>query len=102
MKFLIISRTKDVFLTLPPERQTELLTAALSWIEKNRKAGKCKEIYWIPGWNRSVVIWEAESGEDASRTTAENPMNPYNDMEAYALSDWDAYIKAMMEARSQR
>jgi muconolactone delta-isomerase len=102
MKFLIISRTKEVFLTLPPERQTELLTAALSWIEKYRKSGKCKEIYWIPGWNRSVVIWEAESGEDASRTTAENPMNPYNDMEAYALSDWDAYIKAMMEARSQR
>ena len=99
MKFLIISRTKEVFLTLPPERQTELLTAALSWIEKYRKAGKCKEIYWIPGWNRAAVIWEAESGEDASRTTAENPMAPYNDMEAYALSDWDAYIKALMEAR---
>jgi len=99
MKFLIISRTKDAFLTLPQERQTELLTAALSWIEKYRKAGKCKEIYWIPGWNRSVVIWEAESGEDAARTTAENPMGPYTDMEAYALSDWDAYIKALMEAR---
>lgn len=100
MKFLIISRTKEVFFTLPPERQTELLTGSLSWIEKYRKAGKCKELYWIPGWNRAVVVWEAESGEDASRATAENPMNSYNDMEAYALSEWDPYIKALMEARS--
>ena len=100
MKFLIISRTKEVFYTLPPERQTELLTGSLSWIEKYRKAGKCKEIYWIPGWNRVAIIWDAESAEESSRLTAENPMNPFNDMEAYALSDWDAYIKALMEARS--
>jgi hypothetical protein len=99
MKFLIISRTKEVFYTLPPERQTELLTGFLSWLEKYRKAGKCKEIYWIPGWNRGVFIWNAESGEDASRATAENPINSYSDMEAYALSDWDPYIKALMEAR---
>jgi len=63
MKFLIISRTKEVFYTLPPERQMELLTASLSWIEKYRKAGKCKEIFWIPGWNRAVLIWDAESAE---------------------------------------
>ena len=100
MKFLIISRTKEVFYTLPPERQTELLTASLSWIEKYRKVDKCKEIYWIPGWNRVAIIWDAESAEESSRLTAENPMNPFNDMEAYALSDWDVYIKALMEARS--
>jgi hypothetical protein len=56
MKFLVISRTKDVFFTLPRERQTEILTANLAFSEKYRKAGKCKEIYWIAGWSRGVSI----------------------------------------------
>jgi hypothetical protein len=98
MKFLVTTRTKDVFLTLPPERQMELLNGALAYIDKYRKAGNCREIYWIPGWNRGVVIWEAESGEEAARQVAENPIAPYTDMESYALSDWDAYVKALMEA----
>jgi len=99
MKFLVISRTKDVFYTLPQERQMEILTATLNWIEKYRKAGKCKEIYWMPGWSRSMFIWEVESGEEASRVTTENPMTPYGDSEAYGLSDWDVHVKALMEAR---
>ena len=99
MKFLVISRTKDVFFTLPRERQTEILTANLAFSEKYRKAGKCKEIYWIAGWSRGVSIWDFESHDEASRLSTENPMVPFLDIESYALSDWDAYIKAVMEAR---
>jgi len=99
MKFLIISKTKDIFFTLPPERQMEILNGAFAYIDKYRKAGNCKEMYWMPGWSRVVVIWESESGEEAARQVAENPIAPYTDMESYALSDWDAYVKALMEAR---
>ena len=97
MKGLAISRRKDSFSMLPPERQMELVERAGAYIDKYRKAGKCKEFYVVAGLKMTVGIWEVESPEERDRIALENPMFPFLDMEIYTLSDWETRMKIMKE-----
>lgn len=98
MKFLMISKLKDVFWTLPREERAQLMLGTAAWRDRYLKAGKCLESYTMPGWGRFVSIWEIESGEEAARLVAELPLGSFMDMESYPLADWDVYVKAVMEA----
>ena len=99
---LSISRTKDSYFMLPPETQMQLMEGSWAFIDKYRKAGKCKEIYNVPLLKMSVSIWEVESPEETDRIILENPFYPFMDIEVYTLSNWDAYTKASKEVYQQR
>jgi hypothetical protein len=92
MKFLVIVRTKELFFGLPTEKQSKLLNDTFDFVAKQKKAGNCKEIYYTPGYNGTASIWEAETSEKLALRFIENPMNPFQDVQIYLLSDWDAFM----------
>ena len=94
MKFLVFVRTKDLFLGLPQEKQIKLLNETFDFIERQKKAGHCKEIYYTPGYKGTASIWEAETSEELALRFLENPMNPFEDAQVYLLSDWRTFIEA--------
>ncbi len=102
MKFLTISRLKDSFFTLSPELQMQIVAGVTAFANKNRKSGKLKEIYNVPGLKVSVGIWEAESAEESTQLFLENPLFPFMDVETYTLSDWGVMAKAWREAVKRR
>ena len=97
MKYLTITRVKDLFYMIPPERQMEIMEGLTAYIDKYRKSGKCREIYIAPGLKTGVTIWEIDSGEEADRLWIENPMYPFLDVETYVLADFDVHVKALKE-----
>ena len=97
MKYLVHSRRKDAFLLLPREKQVEIWEGMVTFIEKNRKAGKCKEIYMDSDMKGGVLIWEVESEEDITNAILENPISPFSDIDARPVIDWDTGVKANRE-----
>ncbi|SHJ06887.1 Muconolactone delta-isomerase [Dethiosulfatibacter aminovorans DSM 17477] len=98
MKFLVTSRIKDMFYTLPPEVQLELNKGAAAFIEKYLDNGKCKEIYNMPGKNMSMSIWEGETGEEMERRFVELSISAFMEYEVILLSDFEDSIKRNNEA----
>ena len=101
MKYLIITKTKDIYYMLPDERRMVLMAAAVAFTEKLVKAHKMKEVHVMPGWNRTMSILDVESQEEAVRLSLEYPMRDYVDMETYALQEWESYIKGVKHAYQQ-
>ena len=87
---------------IPPELQMQLVDGVGAFVDKNRKAGKLKEIYNVPGRKITVSIWETESAEESTRLFIENPIFPFMDVETYTLSDWDNLAKVWREAVQRR
>ena len=97
MKYLVISRTKESFYMLPPEKLMELRRAVVDRIDKWRKEVTIKEIYNMPGLKAAAFIFEVQSPEEANRLFYESPMLPYQDFEPYVLSDWDEHVKVITQ-----
>jgi hypothetical protein len=53
MKYLIITKTKDIYCMLPDERRMALMAAAVAFTEKLVKAHRMKEVHVMPGWYRT-------------------------------------------------
>jgi muconolactone delta-isomerase len=98
MKYLIITKTKDMYYMLPDERRMVLMGASVAFTEKLVKAHKMKEVYVMPGWNRTMAILDVESDEEAARLSLEYPMRDYVDMESYPLQEFEAYIRGVKHA----
>jgi muconolactone delta-isomerase len=97
MKYLVISRTKESFYVLPPDKLMELRRAVVAFIDKLRKQGIIKEIYNMPGLKAAAFIFEVASPEEANRLFYESPMLPFQDFEPYVLSDWDDHVKVITQ-----
>jgi hypothetical protein len=95
MKFLVITQNKDAYYMLPPERRMEIGQGVIAWIEKYRKAGKCKEVYETADLKGSVSIWEVASSEESARLVLENPMLAFEDLDIQPLIEFDVAMKAM-------
>ena len=102
MKFLGITSMSDSYATLPPDVAMRVMEGGAAFIDKYRKAGKCKEIYNVPGLKMGVSIWEVESAEEMTRLFLENPSYPFMDVETYILSDWDTMTRAWKEGLERR
>ena len=102
MKFVVNSRRKDVFLMLPAEKRMEIMGGMIAFVEKYRKAGKCKEIYQDADMQGAVSIWEVESDEENTQLMLENPLAPFSDLDIRPVIDWDVGVKAMREAFQKR
>ena len=98
MKFLVISHLKDTFSTLPPSVVRQLWEANMELVNQARKAGKIREIYWIPGWNRGVSIEDKKSAEEVVQTLSGSPMFAFLNFEVYPLADFDESRKVLLES----
>ena len=98
MKFLTISRTKDTFSTLPPAMLRQLMEATAAYMDQGKKEGKILEYYFIPGWNRSVVISESDSAEEIVQRISGLPVGAFLDFEVYPLADPNEAMKAFIES----
>jgi muconolactone delta-isomerase len=100
-RYLIITKIKDSFYTLPDERRMVLMGAVIAYTEKLVKAHKLREVHHMPGWGRTVSFLEVESNEEATKLAIENPMINYMDVESYPIVEWTTYIKGMKDAFQQ-
>ncbi len=101
MKYLIITKFRDVYYMLPDERRMVLMAAAVAFTERLMKAHKMKEVHVMPGWNRTMSILDVESQEEAARISLENPVRDYLDTEVYGLQEFEAYVKGVKHAYQQ-
>ena len=97
MKYLTISHLHDLFFTLSPEMQMQVIEVASAFTDKYRKAGKIKDVYIMVGSRKSMRIWEVESAKEIDRLQLENPMGPFMETEIHALCDYDGHVKACQE-----
>lgn len=89
MKIIVITRFKDLFYTIPASEQLELMKESMAYVEKYRRAGKCKDTYNVPGLDMSVSIWEVESSEELDKLFIEFSLTIFMNLEIYILSDFD-------------
>jgi len=101
MKFLAITRTKDTYYMLPLETRMDVMKGALAYVEKCRKAGKCKEFYFTADLKGGTSIWEVESSEEAARLMLKNPDHAFMDIDIQPVVEWDAGVKALTEYRKR-
>lgn len=93
MKFLSMTTVKDTFSMLPAAAQRQLLEATVAWVGALKKSG---EILETP--EGSVVICEDASVEQFMKTQASIPMGGFMNFKVYPLADFDASMKAYIEA----
>jgi muconolactone delta-isomerase len=98
MKFLTIGKVKDIASTVPPSVMRPLMEATLDLMNQNKKAGKILEMYYIAGWNRSIVIGEQKSAEELVQAMSTLPVGGFMDFETYPLADFDESMKATIES----
>ena len=98
MKYLVLSRRKDALLMLPREKQVEIWEGMVAFVDKYRKAGKCKEIYMDGDMKGGMSIWETDSDEEITKFILDNPQAPFTDMDIRPVIGWDIGVKAAREA----
>lgn len=92
MKILVVVHTRDTFFALGSKRQAELLEDSFAFVERQKKSGVCKEMYYLPGYKGTASIWEVESAEEITLRFLENPMSTYEEAQIYMLSDWKSFV----------
>lgn len=98
MKFLTISRTKDTMSTVPPSVMRRLMEATITYMNEGKKRGEFLEYYFIPGWNRSVVISENRNAEELVGKISGLPVGSFLDFEVYPLADPNESMKTFIES----
>lgn len=99
MKFLTIVTIKDVYYTLPQSEQRKLGVSSFeSALELKKKMGDKYLVYTVPGWGRSVSIFEVSSVEELAQILAQIPMVQAElvNLESYPLIEAD--VKALEAA----
>jgi len=98
MKFMVISKMKDIFYTLPPSVGRQLMEATAAYMAEGKKKGEFLEFYFMAGWNRSMVISEAKSAEEIVKNISGLPIGGFMDFEVYPLADPFESMKTFIES----
>jgi hypothetical protein len=98
MLFINTMRIKDFFYTLPAEEQAKILGGVRAFTGKYLKMGKFRSVHVSVDLKSYVVIWEAESAEEAARLFAENPGANYTDYDSFPIIEYSAYLNIMKGA----
>ena len=101
MRYLVISKVKDTFYSLPDERRMVLWGGAIDYVDKLIREHKFRDVHHMPGWNQTVFIVEVESTEEANKLAIENPMRDFVEMQSYPMVEWSVYIDEMKSAFQQ-
>lgn len=96
MKFMLISRLKDSFYALSPEKRKEIMDAVRQHSEKLTKEGKIKGSYVLGNMKGAMVILDLNSPEDLVRFAYESPTFPFVDTEITPLVDMDVVRKVQV------
>ena len=99
MLFITNIRIKDLFYTLPMEEQIKRAAGTRAFGEKYVKLGKFKGYYASVDLKRFVVIWEADSVEDAARVFADHPNANFIEYDSFPVIEYRDYIKIITEVR---
>jgi muconolactone delta-isomerase len=99
MRYLYTGQTRDSYHALPQETRMQLMEAAVAFVERYRKEGKCRKVYWMPDMKGSVSIWQIGSDAEAAQLMLEYPLLAYADIEVTPILDWDAGLRALMQYR---
>ena len=92
MNFMRITTPKDIRSTLPAEKQAKLQVASRAYWQKNIKAGKLKDFYYLTD-GRVVTTWSFSSIEEMVSTFGENPMGQYLNSETVPFLDLATLVK---------
>jgi muconolactone delta-isomerase len=98
MKFLGISKAKDILFMLPPAVISQLMEGTAAVIEQEKKEGKILEFYIAAGWGRAIVITEAKTAEEVMKNILTLPIASFLDVEVYPLADGAQGFKMMIDA----
>jgi muconolactone delta-isomerase len=85
MKFLVIVEYKDLYYSLPSAERKKIDDADKVFAQKMNDQGDVLEVYYIPGWNRYVVIEQYENIEKLYEHFEEDPSFPYLKYEVYPI-----------------
>jgi muconolactone delta-isomerase len=97
MKFLTVSKMKQMASTVPPSVMRPLMEATSDLMKQETKAGRISEYYFIPGWDRVITIGEFKSAEEINQRLTELPVGAFLDFEVYPLADPFEAMKAYVE-----
>ncbi len=97
MKFLAISKMKDAALALPPAMGIQLIESATAAINQLKKEGKVLEVYYVPGWSRTVIVQESKTAEEALKIMVSSPIYSFMDTEIYPLADGIESMKMLVD-----
>jgi muconolactone delta-isomerase len=97
MKFLSIAKMKDVAMALPPAVQRQFLETTLASMNQQKKEGKIQEMYYSPGWGKSMVISEADNAEEMMKNMGAMVAS-YMDVETYPLADFNQALNMFIES----
>jgi hypothetical protein len=95
MLFVNILRATGTVASMLPEQRMKLMMANQEYTEKYMKMGKFKSLYASLDLKTFVVIWEADSAEEAARIFAEAPLARYMDTENLPVIEYESYRKIM-------
>ena len=99
MKFLTIAcAKKETMSTLPPSVMSQLMKATDAYMDEGKKKGEFLEYYYIPGWNRSIVISESKNAEEIVQKISGVPISGFMDFEVYPLADPKESMKIFIES----
>jgi hypothetical protein len=96
--FVNIIRVKDSFYALSAGEQAKIAAATRAYMAKYAQMGKFKNAYSSIDLKKWIVIWEADSGEEAARIFAQNPNANYVDYDNIPIIEQASYLKIMKEA----
>jgi hypothetical protein len=97
MKFLVISKMKDTFVTLPPPVTRQILEVSVAALEQQKKAGELLDFYYSPA-GCSVAILEQKNAEEWVKGQASIPILNYANFEVYPLTDGFPAMKTLIES----
>ena len=97
MKFLTITNMKDTASTVPPSVMRPLMEATLDLMNREMKAGRILEAYFMAGSGRSMIITEAKSAEEIVQRISEVPIEAFMDFETYPLANFNESMKVHIE-----
>ena len=96
MKFLVISKIKEVFFTFPPPVQLQIMEASAAGMEQQKQAGKVLTYYYSPaGYN--ITILEYKTAEEWAADQGSVPIVMYADHEVYPLTEGFPMLKGSIK-----
>jgi hypothetical protein len=93
MKILAIGKQKESILSLPPDKQKELMDATIKTNKKWKDEGKVIATYVSPGSGYVFAILNYETSEEWMKDLMSNPLFNYFEQETYPVVDFDDAMK---------
>jgi muconolactone delta-isomerase len=93
MKILSIGKQKESLLSLPPDKQKELMDATIKTNKKWKDEGKIVATYISPTSGYVFAILDYDTAEEWMKDLMSNPIFNYYEQETHPIVDFDDAMK---------